>query len=145
MSILQKFFFDWTPKGVGQVYLKFQASAGRLCVKLATQPACNCWETSNTLVQPLLGSNQKIFFGGCSQRLTLKDFTTMSWIHDNKGPGLACYWLHRRGAARDGDTSCQCKWTKSIVTEQSGDQAPGGSAVVIIVTPQSVLTRDKDR
>ena len=31
-------------------------------VKLATQPACNCWETSNTLVQPLLGSNQKNFF-----------------------------------------------------------------------------------
>ena len=30
--------------------------------KLATQPACNCWETSNTRVQPLLGSNQKKFF-----------------------------------------------------------------------------------
>ena len=30
------------------------------------------------------------FFGECSQRLTLKDFTTMSWIFDNKGPGVAC-------------------------------------------------------
>ena len=32
------------------------------------------------------------FFGECSQRLTLKDFTTtMSWIRDNKGSGVACY------------------------------------------------------
>ena len=28
--------------------------------------------------------------GGCSQRLTLKDFTIASWIRDNKGPGVAC-------------------------------------------------------
>ena len=49
-------------RGVGKVCLKFPASAGRLCVKLATQPVYSSWETSNTLVQPLLGSNQKKFF-----------------------------------------------------------------------------------
>ena len=61
MSNLKKILAG-TPKVVGKVCLKFPASAGRLCVKLATQPVCNCWETSNTLVQPLLGFYQEKFF-----------------------------------------------------------------------------------
>ena len=61
-------------------------------------------KTSHTACLQLLGNfkhtcptpfgvqSKKKNFGGCSQRLTLKDFTTMSWIRDNKGPGVACYW-----------------------------------------------------
>ena len=39
-------------------------------------------------------SHLKIFLGGCSQRLTLKDFTTMSWIRDKLVPYSSHSWGH---------------------------------------------------
>ena len=54
MSNLQKTFFAGTPKGVGQVCLKFPASAGRVVSQtIASLPAlAGKLQTSNTLVQP---------------------------------------------------------------------------------------------
>ena len=87
-----KKIFDRTPKGVRKVCLKFPNSC-RQAVWPVLHTACLHWlETSNTLYKPLFGSNQKKNFGGCSQRLTLKDFTTMSWIRDKVAPYCLLYF-----------------------------------------------------
>ena len=138
MSNLQIFFFDRTPKGVGQVCLKFPARAGRLCVKLATQPACNCWETSNTLFQPLLGCQKNFFFGGCSQRLTLKDFTIASWIRDILlRKSLATVYTrdeisHYFGAQIS--ELCICSQSQNIVRLGSGLYLYDYRFIIIIIT-----------
>ena len=69
MSNLKIFCFDRTPKGVGKVCLKFPSQ-------------CRQASFPDSAVCIAFGVLPKTFFGGCSQRLTLKDFTTMSWIRD---------------------------------------------------------------
>ena len=64
-----KSFFGRTPKGVG-----------KLCLKFPSQ--CRQASFPDSAVCIAFGVLPKTFFGGCSQRLTLKDFTTMSWIRD---------------------------------------------------------------
>ena len=74
-----------------QFQFQFEASAGRLCGQFYTQPACSGWKLQTHLSNPFWGPIKKFFFGGCSQRLTLQDFTIGSCIRDKVSPYRAVH------------------------------------------------------
>ena len=78
----KKIFLAGTPKGVGKVCLKFPASAGRLAIVWETSLPALAGKLQTHFSNPFWGPSKNFFFGGCSQRLTLKDFTIGSCIRD---------------------------------------------------------------
>ena len=82
VSNLQKKILAGTPEGVGKVCLKFPASAGRLAIVWETSLPALAGKLQTHFSNPFWGPSKKFFFGGCSQRLTLKDFTIGSCIRD---------------------------------------------------------------
>ena len=135
--------------------LKFPSSC-RQAVWIVLHTACLLWlETPNTVVQPLLGSYQKKNFGGCSQRLTQKDFTKGSCIcdvllrntHANLHPAsrlsIVFIWLDLKGAS----VSCKygnykvrdTKYTQKFYITPSDKQNIGAQAAVQCVYRSDVL------